>query len=503
MFLFVLSINRVMDNKESYDAIIIGAGIGGLTCAAMLALKNKKVLLLEKQKFIGGRCSSYKKNGFTVDYGVHVFTKGKKGPLQTPIDLAQPSFDRPLLEWVRFSPGFLIGNQILKSYMPLNWKHFWNYIKTGISFLKVKLPLKDKLNFARFMTRLRSISNEELESYRGMSIKEFTDKFTKSKFVHEIISITADCYAVYFYEHVAAQDYIELTASTINSEGVYYPLGGCIAIPNAYKKIIEYHGGKVLPSHEVESIMFDILPDQHYQAIGVQIKNSDKKFYSHCIVSNASWKELLHLIPQKTPQIISEYLQDRIDHLVPSNSAVIVHVALDKHIVSTDFLMKPSKLTASEIFQTRQKGEWVEDVGAFIPIVSNLDPNLVPKGKQLVLFAFPGYKKLDEDASPFHNLAIQTLQKFCTKGVNVVAHIDWIEIFGPKELRTLFGEDGAIIAAAQKIGQVRGNRLDNRTEIKGLYHCGDDSGKDIFGVGTELAALSGQKCATFILEDLF
>ena len=33
-----------MKQKSSYDAVIIGSGLGGLTCAAYLAKKKKKVL---------------------------------------------------------------------------------------------------------------------------------------------------------------------------------------------------------------------------------------------------------------------------------------------------------------------------------------------------------------------------------------------------------------------------------------------------------------------------
>ena len=71
----------------------------------------------------------------------------------------------------------------------------------------------------------------------------------------------------------------------------------------------------------------------------------------------------------------------------------------------------------------------------------------------------------------------------------------------PKDLERLFGEKGSIIGLAQQIGHVRDQRLESRTHIKGLYHCGDDSGKNLFGIGTEIAALSGQNCAELVLAD--
>ena len=67
--------------SESYDIIIIGSGIGGAAAGGMLAHAGYKTLVLEKNAFIGGRCTSYQKEGFTVDVGVHLFGVGDKGSL--------------------------------------------------------------------------------------------------------------------------------------------------------------------------------------------------------------------------------------------------------------------------------------------------------------------------------------------------------------------------------------------------------------------------------------
>lgn len=45
----------------SDNAIVVGAGVGGLACAALLAHGGYKVTVFEKNLFIGGACSSYQK----------------------------------------------------------------------------------------------------------------------------------------------------------------------------------------------------------------------------------------------------------------------------------------------------------------------------------------------------------------------------------------------------------------------------------------------------------
>ena len=45
--------------EKKYDAIIIGSGIGGLSCAASLAMCGYKVLVLEKNSSPGGSMSTF------------------------------------------------------------------------------------------------------------------------------------------------------------------------------------------------------------------------------------------------------------------------------------------------------------------------------------------------------------------------------------------------------------------------------------------------------------
>ena len=64
----------------SWDAIVIGSGIGGLVTATQLAAKGAKVLVLERYTIPGGSSGGFHRNGYTFDVGASmIFGFGEKG----------------------------------------------------------------------------------------------------------------------------------------------------------------------------------------------------------------------------------------------------------------------------------------------------------------------------------------------------------------------------------------------------------------------------------------
>lgn len=73
--------------ESVYDAIVIGSGIGGLVAATQLAVKEAKVLVLEKYLIPGGSSGYYERDGYTFDVGSSVMFgfSDKVGFVSSPI----------------------------------------------------------------------------------------------------------------------------------------------------------------------------------------------------------------------------------------------------------------------------------------------------------------------------------------------------------------------------------------------------------------------------------
>ena len=56
---------------SKYDIIIIGSGLGGLECGAILSKEGYNVCVLEKNELFGGCFQTYRRKGHLLDTGIH------------------------------------------------------------------------------------------------------------------------------------------------------------------------------------------------------------------------------------------------------------------------------------------------------------------------------------------------------------------------------------------------------------------------------------------------
>ena len=87
--------------------VVIGAGLGGMSAAIMLARKGFKVTLLEKNQHVGGKLNQLQVKGFSFDLGPSIFTL--------------PHIFRPLFE----GDGKRLEDYISLQRLDLQWRNFF------------------------------------------------------------------------------------------------------------------------------------------------------------------------------------------------------------------------------------------------------------------------------------------------------------------------------------------------------------------------------------------
>ena len=92
--------NELGSKLEHHDVIIVGGGLAGLSCGAMLGKSGRQVTLLEATDRVGGRVRTDVVDGFTLDHGFQV--------LLTAYPACKELLDYDALRLRRFDRGALI-----------------------------------------------------------------------------------------------------------------------------------------------------------------------------------------------------------------------------------------------------------------------------------------------------------------------------------------------------------------------------------------------------------
>lgn len=107
-------------NTAYYDAVVIGAGAGGMSAAARLTAAGKKVLLVERLNRLGGRASSETIDGHIVNIGAIAIERGgifeeTFDMLGVPLDIREPNpatvfyIDGKVINVAKGGWGMLLG----------------------------------------------------------------------------------------------------------------------------------------------------------------------------------------------------------------------------------------------------------------------------------------------------------------------------------------------------------------------------------------------------------
>ncbi len=459
---------------------VIGSGIGGSGIAALLAHSGDyEVDLYEKNKLIGGRFASYFKEGFRMDIGCHLIANGDNGTMGDILKiLEQPD----AIKW------HYVGME----------DAVFNYKGTELAFpeeiYKMGFSNDELQMIMKFYAETLSIPEDLYDEYDKISMFDQIEKYIKDDRARNFFGFLSGVYFVIFDYETPVGEWARCSKEIIVKQSGGYPIGGTGAIPQAYIRIMEEHGGRMHLSTPVERI---IVEDR--VAKGVELKDGTVQ-QSDVVISNAGLKPTVELLVGR--QHYSKEFLDKVDGYEYSYCGTTFKVALDEPFLEGKPIV--FYIGRDDLMDRVQKSEpdVIPDIldSLMVPVISTMDPSSCPEGRQLLIVGGGSVHK-PRDISPaerkkWEQAFLNTLE-IVFPGIG--EHILWSTFTSSKDIDNLFGEEGNVIGIAQKLGQVGENRPPiEDPEIRNLYHCSADSG--MHGIGGELAADSALRLYKLFLE---
>ncbi|MHA1378469.1 MAG: phytoene desaturase family protein [Candidatus Helarchaeota archaeon] len=491
--------------KNGNDVIIIGSGIGGSACAALLSHAGFSTLVLEKNEQIGGFTSCYEKQGFIVDISIHVFSNGingRFGKILQRIGLATKEKGKIHSDYLKFVPNLekktaiRMPNQ--KNYLSMgSMLQGQNIMKPGTSSDKIQKSIsnlgmnKEDINSLMkvFMTmmgftkrKIRKLEEQQL------TLKDYIDSFTKSPFVHSFLAFTVGGMFAVSPRRASAAEFVRGIQEWFGSNDMSYPIGGSIAVPKAFLEGVKKYRGNIKTNARVSKIVIEC-----NKVRGVIV--DDNFIESKIVISNAGIKRtVLGLTGEKYYE--NAYI-NKIKSLIPSNSSLTFKFALKKQIIPKDYgmvnIFHKNLLTSNN----NSEDDKAKSTGFMTMIPSNLDPNLAPPGKQLIIFGTLAPPR----SMNWKKWTDKYYQEILENYPEIEDNIIFVDTSTPNDLAKISGKQfGPIESTALIPSQSGANRISSELPIEGLYVVGDSAGTHTHGIGTQLAADSAIKCADLIIS---
>ncbi|MBM4339316.1 MAG: NAD(P)/FAD-dependent oxidoreductase [Deltaproteobacteria bacterium] len=496
-----------MGNHKKYDVLIIGAGIGGLTAGALLARKGWKVLLLEKEKQVGGYVVSFRRGEYTFD-ATGAFIGGcEKGG----------EFDRILKEMdareaIEFIPVRTIHNIYPGFEICLKTGGFASYAdrllhlfpeeEKGLKdYLSLVKKIGDEVNAYSRITPVRKILFpiffRNLIRYHRTTHQSILDHLFEGreiKMALHTLPVTDPPSRLSFL-------FVATLISKALREGVFYPKGGMGKISEAMAHSILRSGGEILLRTEVDQILI-----KDGRAEGVLTKDG-QIFQSPLIITNINPNHLVQMLPQESRNPVARKME-RFEY---SLSCFILYLTTDLNLRERGlpyFTYLRSLSDLEEEYQIMQRGEIPKNPTLIVSIPTLMDPSLAPEGQHIVkvLVVAPyhyqerwgagdskTYRRIKEE---FSRKILQQLESKLIPGLR--DHLLFSEAATPLTLERYTGnEQGAMYGLASTPGQIGNFRPPHQASIPGLFQVGHYTRPSHGIVG---ASLSGLFAARAILQ---
>jgi len=372
--------------RPRYDAVVVGAGVGGLILANLLVREGLSVLLVEQHYMVGGFCSTFRRAGYTFDAATHFYPLlGNPATLtgRLLVDLGVET------GWVKMDPvdtfHFPDGSRFdvpadFDDYLPAVKARFPEEAEALDRFFEeVRQAYLHGL-----LAHFRDRETPGLAALRELTVRDALDRHFRDERLK--LLLTADCphwgsppcRTSFVFDSMLRLSYFL---------GNYYPKLGSQAFADDLARCFEERGGDILTSSAVDRIVVE-----DGTARGVEMETLRGRLQgrhavaAEVVVSNADLLETAESLIGRE-HLGSEYLA-QLGRMRPSFPCFLTHVGLEG--------IEPEVLEAAQGYYWRH---WDPDrVGrdglickVFAPTL--YEPEMAPPGGQIVILQ----KVLDMD----------------------------------------------------------------------------------------------------------
>ncbi|MGQ9887704.1 MAG: phytoene desaturase family protein [Aggregatilineales bacterium] len=486
--------------------VVIGAGIGGLSAAIHLAARGRRVIVLEKNQYVGGKMAEIRSEGFRWDTGPSVIT------MRHAFEDLFTAAGRSLSDYLTLVPVDPLTRYFYPDGVVLDAARSLPEMARQIEQLEPR-DVEGYLAYLAYAARLHRITGDVFIYGEPPSLRSFTQvpladalrvdalrtmnqaisSFVRSTHLRQLLSRFATYVGANPYQAPAT---LNVIAHVEMTGGVWYPQGGIYTIARALLRLAQELGVEVRTGCAVA----DILVNERRCASGVALQ-SGEKLEAQAVIANLDVAAVYeHLLP---PAVVSRARLKRLTEAELSCSGFVMLLGVEGQFPALAhhniFFSRDYRCEFDQIFR---EGVPPDEPTVYVSITSKADPQDAPAGCEnwFVLVNAPALNDRFDWSVETEAYSARVLDQLATFGLDVRSRIRVCRTLTPLDLEQLTGaRRGALYGATSNRRMAAFRRPHNRApDVAGLYFAG---GTTHPGGGVPMVVLSGRVAATMALED--